>query len=189
MDLIREWARHSLLISLLITQTWSLNKSLNRRMSSKKVNHCHCSNSNGVRFKVLAKLIYIYGNSSWTYNVVREDNDASDVEEISFIKLKLQSLEDNKRRVNIKDWTWNSWEEWPLPLHTSGRMTPMQRFSPRRQIWWAPPNKQWPLSLRQRERWRPAKLPKRQTPPLLLKTQPTPPYREDNNYHYHWKLN
>lgn len=48
--------------------------------------------------------IYIYGKSSLTYNVVREDNDTSDVEEISFIKLKLQSLEDNKKRVNIKDW-------------------------------------------------------------------------------------
>ena len=54
---------------------------------------------------MLAKLKYIYENSTLTYNVVREDNDASDVEEIFFIKLKLQSLENNKRRVNIKDWT------------------------------------------------------------------------------------
>ena len=53
---------------------------------------------------MLAKFKYIYGNSSLTYSVVKEDNDANDVEEIFFIKLKLQSLEDNKRRVN-KDWT------------------------------------------------------------------------------------
>ena len=120
--------------------------------------------SNGIWFKVFAELKYIYGNSSLAYNVVREDSDASDVEEISFIKLKLQSLEDNKRRVNIKDRTWNSWEEGPLSLHTNGRTRPMQRLSPTRQIWWALPNRQWPLSLRQRERWKPGKATEKTNP-------------------------
>lgn len=51
---------------------------------------------------VFAKFKNIYGNSNLTYNVIREENDASDVEEISFIKLKLQSLDDEKKKSEYK---------------------------------------------------------------------------------------